>query len=103
MGVNEVDEKLAENKDVGVSNDGIERVLQERLKPAPEEPFHLGHDEKRNENGAEQDSNSHRDVTESNHDKGCDLGSRESQDRDHIAEDFEGIDRDRKSRVVVMK
>ncbi len=64
MRIDEVVQQAAHDEDVGVGNHRIERVLEERLQPVPEQPLHLRHDEEWNEHRADQHDNGSRDIAE---------------------------------------
>src|SRR4029077_8655974 len=71
-------------------DDGNERVLDERLEPAPEQPIELWDDEERYEDWTEQAAHRARDQTERDHCQRQRLGKRdEDEDRpvDQVRQD----------------
>src|ERR1700730_3920858 len=95
MRIDKVDEQVAKDEQIGVGNHWVEGVLHEGFEPAPEQPFHLRNDVKRDENRAEEDSDGGGDVAEGHHGKDGGLCGDQGKDHDHVADDFHHVDDDR--------
>ena len=67
MCVQEVNQHLSENEDESVGHYRIESVLNEGLKPAPEEPLQIRNHEKRDEDRPYEDANGLRYQAERNY------------------------------------
>src|SRR6266516_913478 len=69
MGIDEVNQQTPEHVNVGIAHDRIERILDQSLQPSPEEPFHVRHDEKGDEDRAEENRDRGGDVSKTNYRK----------------------------------
>src|SRR5437588_767559 len=86
-GVEEVDQKSAEDEDEGLGDDLVEGVLQQRFKPAPEEPFHLRDDEEGDEDGADEDGDAGGDEAEGDHGQERHAGGGDGEGDEEIADE----------------
>ena len=98
MGIDEMDQQVPEDEQVGIGHHGIEGVLHQRPQPAPEQPLHLGHDEKRNKDGSEHHGDRGGDVAEGDHGKHGGLRRQDAEHRDRVVDDRKNIDGEREPR-----
>ncbi len=89
MRVHEMDQQVAEHKQIGIGDDLVEGVLQKRLEPSPEQPFHLRDDKKRNKDRPQQDADTCCDVAERNNKEDGGFGQQNGNDKHGKVDDLD--------------
>src|ERR1700730_8053369 len=92
-----MDQHASKHVEIRVRDHGIERVLQERLEPSPEQPLHFRNNEKWDEDWPKQYRNGRGDVAEGDHEEHRgfeDDNHRHDQNEVEDSDDVKGDDRD---------